>query len=250
MKIAELTEAQDKWGVLDQHVFSQCKKYLEAVRSSGFWLLHGGKVTKENTWLQTQARLPRDSDLAASQAFDQILQQLGCQALRLNSIFTTTSFTRAQDYATQAKGSVYLIFPDDNCHFSWTNKQDLTLRVYTLPLNDKKVQQWKQQYGDPDADDDDDEVPFEIASYHEMNPNAPSLASMVDINKFQERFKPGCDNLSQMITAMSRGYEIYVQGKWLAVNVEMPGLNRALQQRGLPPIQTVADFSKTRDKDR
>lgn len=248
MKIAELTEAQDKWAVLDQHVFPQCQKYLEAVQGSGFWFLRGSQTTlDDNFWYSIpQQRTPRNSQLGASQAFDEVMKTFGCKALRLNSIFVTTMRRKAQDYTEYGGGTgkVYLIFPDDNCHYSWTRERDLTLGHNMLPLDVNKVTQWKQQYPSKYSAYDP-WIAWDIDQTHKKDPQAPSLASMIDRREFEEQFSPGCDNIPQMIQAMQMGREIFVSGgKYLAISITFPGLNAALKKRGLPPIQSMSSHPR------
>jgi hypothetical protein len=64
-----------------------------------------------------------------------MLAQLGVQALRSNSIYTTSSYGFASAYGH----NVYIIFPKNGFHFLSTNKRDLILERWSQLMDPHKL---------------------------------------------------------------------------------------------------------------
>ena len=62
----------------------------------------------------------------------------------------------------------------------------------------------------------------------------PSLASMIDRQEFIAKFKPQCDNFPGLVQAMTDQKEIYVKGRYWAIQLTRD-LDQELEKRGLPP---------------
>jgi hypothetical protein len=238
---------------LDQ-VIPHCGKYLRAVQASQSWFLRG--ILTQQAWFgpqESQLREPRDSDTQSSRAFDEILKDMGCVALRQNSIFVTSNWSKA-DFYTQSgpkTGAVYVILCDDNCHYTWTDYEDIILGPRRLPFDEIKAVKWWNEYISW-LQSRSDLTPRErwfmsqagvisgIAAYREalrypeMRDDMPSLASMIDREKFQQQFKPQCDNFPGLVKAMTEQKEIYVQGRYWAIQLTTD-LDQELEKRGLPP---------------
>lgn len=256
MKLFEIIDTKTIWRreeFLDE-VIPHCGKYLRAVQASQRWLLRG--IPTREAWFGPQESLlrePRDSEKKSSQAFDEILKELGCVALRQNSIFVTTNWSKA-DYYTESgpkKGSVYVILCDDNCHFTWTDYEDIILRVERLPFDQEKVQRWAQEYKSylrlkPNLDHAERLFAnlsarlSDVAAYREalripqLQAHVPDMESMIDREKFQQQFKPQCDNFPGLVKAMTEQKEIYVRGRYWGIQLTSD-LDQELEKRGLPP---------------
>ena len=238
---------------LDQ-VIPHCGKYLRAVEASERWLLRG--IPIRQAWFgprETQFREPKDSDKMSSLAFDDILQELGCVALRQNSIFTTTNWAKA-DYYTESgakRGHVYVILCDDNCHYTWTDYEDIMLSPQRLPLNKAEVNKWYNSFISDLQNRSDltnterwflDKLQRIGAQWQYANAlkepglrhPVPSLASMIDREEFIAKFKPQCDNFPGLVQAMTDQKEIYVKGRYWAIQLTRD-LDQELEKRGLPP---------------
>ena len=78
-----------------KYMFKNCSKYLHPMQDSGKFLYRG---IQENESADRSAfignsrdkRIPKDSDSKASEQFNHCLKELGIEALRSNSIFTTS----------------------------------------------------------------------------------------------------------------------------------------------------------------
>ena len=237
---------------LDQ-VIPHCGKYLRAVEASERWFLRG--IPTRQAWFgpqESQPREPRDSDTQSSRAFDEIMKELGCVALRQNSIFVTTNWGKADFYTVDPKiGQVYVIFCDDNCHYSWTDYEDIILGPRRLPFDELKAAKWWNEYiswlqsrSDLTPRErwfmDQAGVISALAAYREalrypeMRDDMPSLASMIDRQEFIAKFKPQCDNFPGLVQAMTDQKEIYVKGRYWAIQLTRD-LDQELEKRGLPP---------------
>lgn len=256
MKLWEVIDTKDiyKQQEFFDSVLPHCGKYLQAVKASERWLLRG--IPTRQAWFgprETQPREPKDSDKMSSLAFDDILQELGCVALRLNSIFTTTNWAKA-DYYTESgakRGHVYVILCDDNCHYTWTDYEDIILSPSRLPLDKQKVENWYNQYVSELQNRSDlthkerlflDQVQrikptwqyIRALAEPDMQQDLPPLVSVIDRDLFQAQFRPQCDNLAGLVKAMTEQKEIYVKGRYWAIQLTRD-LDQELENRGLPP---------------
>ncbi len=113
-------------------------------------------------------RRPKDSEKNSSDIFNQMASMLGIEALRSNSIFTTSDSHLAKDY-----GELYCIFPFDSCKFSWSETQvDLVVDyeidkfiTNNLALLQDLFQDEYEKYTDLVYSDDKKATPSDIAYF-------------------------------------------------------------------------------------
>ena len=118
--------SKDAVKVLD-YIMKNCGDYELGMLRTGKFLYRG---TQDNEAAGRSAfignsrenRRPKDSSSKASEQFNHCLKELGIEALRSNSIFTTSDLTRTGSF-----GDPYIIFPLNSAKFSWTNQDDLVL---------------------------------------------------------------------------------------------------------------------------
>ena len=114
---------------------NECSEFLAIVKRNDRFLYRGlrdtASVFEARSW---QNRQPKDSSNDISLRFDQALNNAGFQALRSNSIFTTTDYHFANSYGSQ----VYMIFPKNGFNFLTTNTRDLLLNHWEK-LADERV---------------------------------------------------------------------------------------------------------------
>ena len=127
-KIAMLTKAQDRPSpgvnqMLDV-LRTECSEFIEHMVSTNKLLYRGLRESADQFEGRSRDdRTTKDSDIKISEAFDALLRQLGFEALRSNSIYTTTN----RDFASGYGRHLYIIFPKNGYKFMHTNKRDLIL---------------------------------------------------------------------------------------------------------------------------
>jgi len=107
------------------YIEKNCSEYLTAVRATGRVLYRGQYDSKMPIFVgyPRKNRQPKDSDEKAQKIYDENLTIMGFDALRSNSIFTTSDFNQAEGY-----GNLYAIFPKNGFKFTWATKEaDLVL---------------------------------------------------------------------------------------------------------------------------
>lgn len=97
--------------------------------------LYSGKKNNEDFIILNEIsnRKPKDTNENVQNLFDEIFTELGFIAKRSNSLFTTGNIAEAKKY-----GSVYVVFPYDNFHFTWSKKiRDLygNMRIFFGIMN-------------------------------------------------------------------------------------------------------------------
>ena len=249
-KIAEIFPLPIKQ--LFKHIEKNCSRYLKDVRKSKSFLYRGANGPPAYVAKSWDDRKPKDSKKGAQQLFDRLLAQQGFVALRSNSIFTTSDFSRASGYG----GRPYVIFPIDNqSHFTYTNQADLTLNnIYEIPVDRKLADPWmkkflewlKKENQQLTADGKHDYLintrlssVVNILSLKEGDPSweiykllvldkqeflakgaPPELmktkyTSLVSVESFNNVFKPSQTNLAR---ALQDQVEVYVSGTYYALS--------------------------------
>lgn len=107
----------------------ECSEFLPYMKTTGKILLRG--LRTDVSVFEGRSRLdrePKDSRTEISNRLDQALRNEGFQALRSNSIFTTTSYSFANSYGKH----LYCIFPKNGFHVLTTNVRDLILNSYDV----------------------------------------------------------------------------------------------------------------------
>lgn len=113
------------------YINTNCSKYVDGMKQSMTLLYRGIKSdeSKDRAAFIGNSRTdrkPKDSHPGASNEFNQLMTELGIEANRSNSIFTSSDRSRANIY-----GSLYIIFPLNSAKFSWTSHADLIINDYT-----------------------------------------------------------------------------------------------------------------------
>lgn len=113
---------------LIKYIETNCSDFLKHLKTSKKFLYRGIKGTKKfnpNKPFVGRSpvnRKPRDSSKLSQEMFDNYLLSKGFTALRSNSIFATSNYTRAWKF-----GNVYLIFPKNGFSYTWTKLSDVVL---------------------------------------------------------------------------------------------------------------------------
>lgn len=117
-------------------IATKCSQYIQGVQQAGGWLYRGYDPHSSSrkmdsfvaaTWGSKSPRDPRDSDVALSRVYDQVLKKQGFKALRLLSIFTTGDKSHAKYYGESDQG-IYIIMPvDGKSNMLWAAKRDIEL---------------------------------------------------------------------------------------------------------------------------
>jgi hypothetical protein len=123
--------SSDKSKKILDYINTNCGNYVAAMKTAGLLLYRGIKSDESKDRIafignSRTNRKPKDSNLNASQEFNQIMTELGIEANRSNSIFTTSETSRSNIYGDQ-----YIIFPLNSAKFSWTTQPDLILNDYS-----------------------------------------------------------------------------------------------------------------------
>lgn len=121
------TRPTGKVGKMFDILDRECSDFLPVMKVTGK-MLYRGLRTDVSVFegRSREDREPKDSRTEISNRLDQALRNHGFQALRSNSIFTTTS----RDFASSYGRHMYCIFPKNGFHVLTTNVRDLILNSY------------------------------------------------------------------------------------------------------------------------
>jgi hypothetical protein len=127
-KIAMLTRAEARpspgAGRMIDVLRTECSEFIEHMVNTNRLLYRGLRESADQFEGRSRDdRTTKDSDAKISEAFDALLRKLGFEALRSNSIYTTTNRNFASGYGRY----LYIIFPKNGYKFLHTNKRDLIL---------------------------------------------------------------------------------------------------------------------------
>lgn len=117
---------------------TECSEFIPAMQQAGKFLYRGVK-NHEHAFegRSREDREPKDSDKQVSETFDRMMSELGVQALRSNSIYTTSSYGFASMYGWE----VYIIFPKNGFDFLSTNQRDLILEKWHQLVDMEQVKE-------------------------------------------------------------------------------------------------------------
>ncbi len=248
--INDMTNYRDVINNVQQIVKSSCNKYVNIFKQEQRWLYRGinGNLTAFESESLSERR-PLDSSAIMSKLFDGCATQLGIKALRLNSIFTSSSKQAVQIY-----GNTYIIIPEDSADFSCSlTSDDIVLTsnsfddLYDLPIeliNKSRLELSKYQHL---INDDDYYLPdkhrvmyryililkdiikfkqvdtrFYTLDFIEKNfPNSTILHDLIEytitinLDKFQKKYQI---TNSDMPAALQSRNEVLIHGKYIAIN--------------------------------
>lgn len=124
---AKMNEPQKEDGLARymQAITKNCKTVVAACKKTDMLLYRGTKETSPAFYGKPfDQRYAKDSERELSQAFNAALKEAGVVARRDNSMFTTTNKSFAQGFGN----NLYIIFPRDPMHFTWSDKiKDLVI---------------------------------------------------------------------------------------------------------------------------
>ena len=121
---------------------AECSEFIPQMQKAGKLIYRGTKDDADQfEGRSREDRKVKDSDSEISETFDRMMAQLGVQALRSNSIYTTSSYGFASSYGY----NVYIIFPKNGFHFLGTNKRDLILERWSQLMDPKQLQELWQE---------------------------------------------------------------------------------------------------------
>jgi hypothetical protein len=111
-------------------IVRHCPTTVSACQRTGKLLYRGTKETAPAFYGKPfEKRMAKDSNTEYSDAFNYALKQAGAEARRDNSMFCTTNRNFAQGFGHE----LYIIFPRDPFHFTWSDKvKDLILNSENL----------------------------------------------------------------------------------------------------------------------
>ncbi len=219
------------WQILE----TECSEFIPQMQQAGKLLYRGtrehvGQFEGRSRW----DRQTKDSSTEVSNKFDEIMSELGVQALRSNSIYTTSSYGFASAYGD----NVYIIFPKNGFHFLGTNKRDLILERWGQLMDQDKLQQlWKEldEWGRANVADWKDTSIARSIRYEEWdyvyrqvkenfewedNPNNLPEKFKVDEKEWvtpegvQKEYEPNTTDLAEAIRS---GRELLINGEYWAL---------------------------------
>lgn len=124
---AKMNEPQKEDGLARymQAITKNCKTVVAACKSTDMLLYRGTKESASAFYGKPfDQRYAKDSERELSQAFNDALKEAGVVARRDNSMFTTTN----KSFANGFGNNLYIIFPRDPMHFTWSDKiKDLVI---------------------------------------------------------------------------------------------------------------------------
>lgn len=133
-----------------QTLDAECSQFIPSMQQAGKFLYRGVNNNEQAfEGRSREGRTPKDSNPEISNMFDTMMAQLGVQALRSNSIYTTSSYGFASSYGWE----VYIIFPKNSFHFLGTNQKDLILEKWSQLVDMdlikhklREINDWAQEH--------------------------------------------------------------------------------------------------------
>lgn len=110
-----------------EKLHTKCSEVLSICKQEDLWLYRGMRIADPKTLFLSHSptnRKPVDSDLAAQEKYDKMLDALDIKAQRHNSIFVTSDVSQALGFALNKSKNIYVILPKNNFSFSWSSRKD------------------------------------------------------------------------------------------------------------------------------
>jgi hypothetical protein len=204
-------------------ITTKCSKALATYKSINKVLYRGCDDEKNifvgRSW---ENRTPKDSNAYAQKAYDQMLKLHNITALRSNSIFATNRYNVATKYGDL----VYIIFPKNGSHFSYSKTEfDIILHMSDVMNEDLvySIQSYLDNNRKLEIDRvthymENDNVKQLIAELKRAGmPGADKLTefSFADLKKLYRQYQPSQDNFAK---ALRSGHEILINGEYIAVS--------------------------------
>lgn len=197
-------------------IIKNCKTVVAACKSTDKLLYRGTKETATAFYGKPfDERYAKDSEREISAAFNQALRLEGAVATRDNSMFTTTRKGFAQGFGN----NLYIIFPRDPMHFTWSDKiRDLVLNSeYWIDMVDPNVVKeiMTEIWNNPD-------LKREFISKYQYNSGGDDIefdpATYPDNTRLFQKytFSTSMKVVQQMIPNMSYEYQEFLdEGNWV-----------------------------------
>jgi hypothetical protein len=220
-----------------------CSEILVEFAKTEKLLYRGTKSNNQHIYrgASWQSRSLKDSNPLITQYFDNLLAANGLQALRSNSVFTSSDKRQTSGY-----GNIYVFIPINGFKYTYTNQKDIILTQwrYLIPddlyfhLNRKWLEAKNKRgfimdyIGGSIIEDwlynkDLYKVPTNkrliqaIENLKALLPNDAEVQSLtvdkilLDRKSFAEKYEPTDTNLA---FALKAGIEVYVKGQFYAFN--------------------------------
>ena len=193
-------------------VKAECSDIVKAYIATGKFLYRGTTRHKAEVYVGNPPteRGSKDTPISINAKTDQLMLALGYKATRRNSIYVTSDLDTAHWYGPEidAKGKVYIIYPKNGFHFTWSPK----MRDFYERLNLLKSQARFKPRG-----------------------VAASLLKMLMRRKVEKKdlltFKNSFEYITtELIAAINSGNEIMINGAYYAINYKI-GVNMTLEDK-------------------
>jgi hypothetical protein len=248
----ENTDIDGRVKLIVNTIKAKCNKYVNIFNREDKWLYRGLNKTKPAFESESPiSRLPKDSQVAATELFDKCLEEMGFEANRSNSIFCTSSQRDAQGY-----GNVYVIIPENTSCYLWSvTESDIVLTSASFYGLYKMVPRFKKRleaelkgiendiFNDTSgkgkinltkmADflrkviqekctykESEQMIPFLTATfpYSMLRTLVPASVDEIDLVKFEEKYAPTNSRLEEALKAR---HEVLIHGKYIAVESDL-----------------------------
>ena len=136
---------EDTLHSIADNIKQDCSNYLQLFKKSLNRVLYRGQSVSNYSLVYTSHspsnRPPTTSDQEESRLYDSALEELGIEAQRHNSIFTTSHIELAEFY-----GTPYVIIPKNTAVYSWSRmSRDLVLNRGSVPRSAKPSGEFKKE---------------------------------------------------------------------------------------------------------
>lgn len=226
MKLLDLLPT--KFNVNWQAISQNCSEYIHICQTQKKWLYRGtnNPLLINKIYDTPSQRKPRDSDPDASYLYDLLLEQWGVSARRSNSIFTTSDIQQAKYYGS----SVYVIFPLNGSHYTWSNNKDITFKRTTMFDSNFQIRQYINEIHKWLDQQRMSSKQFEAFSKWTWanatsqiimlikQPEIFSLPEKLQPHIYLDDWKPFTDLDHPLSNALTNGVEVYINGQYYAVN--------------------------------
>ena len=219
-----------------------CSEALALYKSSRLFMFRGTRSKSPKMAYIGRARddrNPMDSQIIAQKLYDMLLTKRKIVAQRHNSIFVTSNYLSASDYANGMVNNIFIIFPKNGFNYSWSpKKQDLVLELEEFSrkkvLDLKKVSDFKKKLIQI-SNERKMKKPFFLKPYFNI------IDHIYQVKRFIKKYKLDFDfdlEIAKVIKfdvlnkiynpvntrikkALEHKHEILINGEYIALNADM-----------------------------
>lgn len=203
----------------------ECSEALAEMRKASSWLYRGsndyGHIYKGSSHNE---RKPKDSSKYLSVEWDRMLQQLGFDAVRSNSIFCTSNSSHARSF-----GKVYCVFPINGFKYTYSPYiRDKMIDDWSDFIDDEKNRIIYDEYRRVSSDfvyyDFRKSSPAElVAGLKKLMPDSKIIQSLtpeflINPTDFQEKWD---FQNTQLSVGINRRSEILISGNYYAISWDL-----------------------------